>query len=1281
MNPEQPSREQIEARITALLVGELPAAEAELLRFTISRDPELQKLHDQLKVTIGFVREAMHHPAGAQVERETPLKLAQERRQTLLAHFKTTRPQPAQKLSWLRRIGIPSPQSLMVAAIIILVICGLAAIILPNFVKARSTSLSNSIINNLHQIDAAKQEWALEQKKSPDAVPTADDLSPYLADQTIRSLGGEKYVLGKVSEPTVAEINGKQLTAARDTYGSEPSTTSDGETVTHAMRSGPVVENEYKLETGQPHVSPNSQGESTIMQLPKIALPKTESTRTESEQSTIEVYSASVVGYVNIKVPPGATTMVANQLNPAPQTDSDFGLGFGGGPGSHIRENRVRELSGNAAPPPPSVAMATPTPPSPAPEVQPPTGQIFVSPPDSGRTYATNFSELAAGNPGVSVVEVQPGASVPRSYHESPQWGANSAPAPEIVPPPPPASEAFEADTTQAEMPSQPPVSAPQPLPVAEAPVAESANQNASAVNESAGYFTNSVNNSVQGLMQVRVPASASKSENPSTAPLLPPRLRHYGGRQAQEEEQIQPIPAGGTYEMSAASSASAPEVVLQPRDQPNAGLQEAPVTGSNFYAGIGGGGGGASSSNAKGFDWYLGQQVAPQSSVGGASATQFIASANNSLGLSWQANTATWNYGIAPQSSGGGTVSFGSSAGNGAFQNRLQNSVHGAPNNIQPFDFPNQSSTSYATNAIAMNDAMTAVPTLGPVVSREMQNANAAIQNSDGLHHVHNGPINSVSGLPEVAAIVPVVNGVPVAGELIPSSVLRSPPPAVELKDKLRAGLAPLPQQLYAQKEPIAGGQNKSRVVEASEADKKADEPKARPQAANAAIPQPEVLTGDNAFSTFSMNVSDVSFKLAMASLQKGQMPDPASIRSEEFINAFDYHDPEPLQGEPLGFTSERASDPFAHERDFLRFSIKAAAAGRQNGRALNLVLLLDTSGSMERADRVAIIREALRVLSAQLQPQDVISVVTFARTARLWADGIPGNAAGATLDKVGSITPEGGTDLDEAMRLAYETALRHFIAGGMNRVVMLTDGAANLGNVDPQALTQKVDSERRQGIALDCFGIGWDDYNDDLLEQLSSNGDGRYAFINSPDEAATEFAAKLAGALEVAAEDVKVQVEFNPNRVTAWRQIGYAKHQLTKQQFRDNTVAAGAIASREAGNALYVIETNPDGQGPIATVRVRYRVPGTQDVRERSWLVDYDGAAPELAQSSPAMRLAVTAAEISEWMADSPFAQDVTPDELLNYLSGVPESYGTDERPKQLEWMMREAKSVSGK
>ncbi len=458
-------------------------------------------------------------------------------------------------------------------------------------------------------------------------------------------------------------------------------------------------------------------------------------------------------------------------------------------------------------------------------------------------------------------------------------------------------------------------------------------------------------------------------------------------------------------------------------------------------------------------------------------------------------------------------------------------------------------------------------------------------------------------------------------------------------------------------------------------------DAPPVRKASTNAPIPQPEVQTSDNAFSTFSLNVSDVAFKLAAASLEKGQMPDAASVRAEEFINAFDYRDPEAPPGVPIAFAWERARYPFAHNRDLLRFSLKTAAAGRQAGRPLNLVLLLDNSGSMERADRVQIIREALRVLAGQLQPQDKLSVITFARTPRLWVDGVAGDKSGEVLEQVSGLTPQGGTNLEEAMNLAYATALRHYLAGGINRVVLLTDGAANLGNVEPEPLKQKVEAHRKQGIALDCFGIGWEGFNDDLLEVLSRNGDGRYGFINSPDEAANEFAGQLAGALKVAASDVKVQVEFNPKRVTAYRQIGYAKHQLTKEQFRDNTVDAAEIAAQEAGNALYTVEVNPAGEGPLCIVRCRFKIPGTTDYREHEWAVPYTGNAVSLEQASPAMRLAASASAFAEWLVVSPFAAEVTPDALLGYLNGVSETYGADARPKKLEWMIRQAKSIGGK
>jgi Mg-chelatase subunit ChlD len=457
--------------------------------------------------------------------------------------------------------------------------------------------------------------------------------------------------------------------------------------------------------------------------------------------------------------------------------------------------------------------------------------------------------------------------------------------------------------------------------------------------------------------------------------------------------------------------------------------------------------------------------------------------------------------------------------------------------------------------------------------------------------------------------------------------------------------------------------------------------EPLSRARPVAALIPQPEVVTAEQPFSTFSLNVSDVSFQLAAASLGQGVLPDPASIRTEEFINAFNYHDPEPAGTAPVAFHWEHARDPFAQQRDLFRFSIRTAATGRSPGTPLNLVLLIDNSGSMERADRVAIRSECLRILAAQLQPADRISVVTFSRTARLWLDGLPGDQAGHLAERFGSLTPEGGTHLEGALDLAYQTASRHFSPDSINRVVLLTDGAANLGDVSPVTLRQRVEDNRRRGIALDCFGIGWDGLDDDLLEQLSRNGDGRYGFINSPGEATARFASQLAGALQVAASDVKVQVEFNPLRVLTHRQVGYARHQLTTEQFRDNTVDAAELAAAESGNALYVAQILPAGQGPIATVRVRFKIPATGEYREHAWTVPYNGPARSLDQSTPSLRLAAVAAGFAEWLSTSPHAGEVTPDALLRFLSGIPALQSPDPRPARLESMIQQANRLRQK
>lgn len=445
-------------------------------------------------------------------------------------------------------------------------------------------------------------------------------------------------------------------------------------------------------------------------------------------------------------------------------------------------------------------------------------------------------------------------------------------------------------------------------------------------------------------------------------------------------------------------------------------------------------------------------------------------------------------------------------------------------------------------------------------------------------------------------------------------------------------------------------------------------------------ADPLPEVLTAAERFSTFSLNVSDVSFKLAAASLGGGTLPEPATVRSEEFVNAMNYHDPAPAPGAKLALAWDQARHPFEHNRDLLRFSIQTAAIGREAGRPLNLVLLLDNSGSMERADRVLIIRQALGVLAQQLTPADRISVVAFARTPRLWVDGMQGGDPAALVQRVGNLNPEGGTNLELALNEGYATAQKHFFPNGNNRVILLTDGAANLGNVNPAQLKQKVESFRRKNIALDCFGVGWEGYNDDLLESLSRNGDGRYGFINNPLEAAMDFAGQLAGALRVAAADVKAQVEFNPDRVILHRQIGYEKHRLTKEQFRDNTVDAAEIGAAESGTALYSIQVNAQGKGPLGVVRVRFKVPSTGRYQEQEWLLPYNPAVPSLDRAYPSMKMAAVAALFAEWLAHSPFAGNVGLSALQSYLQGVPETFPMDMRPGQLQTMLQQARTIAG-
>ena len=452
------------------------------------------------------------------------------------------------------------------------------------------------------------------------------------------------------------------------------------------------------------------------------------------------------------------------------------------------------------------------------------------------------------------------------------------------------------------------------------------------------------------------------------------------------------------------------------------------------------------------------------------------------------------------------------------------------------------------------------------------------------------------------------------------------------------------------------------------------------RQKAADSSSFHPERSAAIYPVSTFSLNVSDVSFRLTAASLSQGMLPEPANIRPEEFLNAFSYRDPFPRSDAPISVHMEQARFPYGHGQDVLRIAARAKSAGRARQTPLNLVILLDRSGSMERPDRQAIVRRTLESLGESLQNADRLSLITFAREARLWVDGLPGSQARQSLNSISKLIPEGGTNLEAALEVAYATAGKHFLPRGINRVILMTDGAANLGNTDADALRSQVESQRRAGIALDCFGIGWDGYDDERLEALTRNGDGRYAFLNDIDQVEADFHRQLAGALNVSAQNVKVQITFNAERVARYRQIGYARHQLAKEDFRDNTVDAAEMADAETGTALYLLRIRREGAGPIGELSLRFQDPKTKEYRDLSWSIPYRESVPEMKRASAAMQLAMAAGMFAEWLAGIPYSQSIHLEDLRQLIHRARSTYPLEPAVQQLENMVIQAQSLAG-
>lgn len=380
-------------------------------------------------------------------------------------------------------------------------------------------------------------------------------------------------------------------------------------------------------------------------------------------------------------------------------------------------------------------------------------------------------------------------------------------------------------------------------------------------------------------------------------------------------------------------------------------------------------------------------------------------------------------------------------------------------------------------------------------------------------------------------------------------------------------------------------------------------------------------VRTAEQPVSTFSIDVDTGSYSNVRRMLSYGQLPPKDAVRVEEMINYFDYGYPGPAdRSQPFRISTELAPAPWDDKRVLMQVGLQGYEVPREQIPASNLVFLIDTSGSMESPDKLPLLRDSFRQMVPRLRAQDRVSIVVYAGSAGLVLPPTPGDRHGEILDALGKLSAGGSTNGGEGIELAYAMAKQGFVEGGVNRIILATDGDFNVGIYDPRALETRVERGRKDGIALTTLGFGRGNYNDALAERLADVGNGNHAYIDNLMEARKVLVEELSSTLLTIASDVKIQVEFNPAQVAEYRLIGYENRRLAREDFNNDQVDAGEIGAGHDVTAIYELclvgmgcessdplryaaapATAPQAQ-ELAFLKLRYKQPGS----DRSVLVE---------------------------------------------------------------------------
>ncbi|MGB0370574.1 MAG: vWA domain-containing protein [Opitutales bacterium] len=342
---------------------------------------------------------------------------------------------------------------------------------------------------------------------------------------------------------------------------------------------------------------------------------------------------------------------------------------------------------------------------------------------------------------------------------------------------------------------------------------------------------------------------------------------------------------------------------------------------------------------------------------------------------------------------------------------------------------------------------------------------------------------------------------------------------------------------------------------------------------------------------STFSIDVDTASYANVRRFIQLGQMPPPDAVRIEELINYFDTDYPRPEKvGEdivPFSVNTDIMPAPWAPQHHLVRVGLQGYEIPWNERPASNLVFLVDVSGSMSSANKLGLVKKALIELSQKLDERDRVAIVTYAGSSGLALPSTTANNQATIEHALNNLKSGGSTNGAQGIQLAYQVAQEHFVEGGNNRVILCTDGDFNVGVSDRGQLTRLIEEKAKSGVFLSVCGFGMGNYQDGQMEHLSNKGNGNYAYIDSFEEAQKVFGEDLTGTLITIAKDVKIQVEFNPAHVKAYRLIGYENRALANEDFNDDTKDAGEIGAGHSVTALYeIIPTGVESSNALAAV-----------------------------------------------------------------------------------------------